>query len=161
LDINHYISSGVLEAYLLGLASDEEQHEVQQMQVLYPEISSALNQLEVNIESYCLENAVPPPTGTWELIEARISRKEIKKQGHEKDNQKASEPQTQKPDYLEVAFSDTYIKVHKYWRIAFISVFILSKIFLIAGLYYYFKADSQTQEIERLKTVIQQQQVTR
>ncbi|RRB02107.1 hypothetical protein [Larkinella rosea] len=157
MDIQQYIASGVLEAYLLGIASEEEQHEVQQMKVLYPEISSAIDDLEVVIESYCLENSVPPPTGTWELIEARTVRRDIKKREKSNDDGKTAEPQPEKPDYLEVAFSDTYIRVHKYWRIAFVAVFILSKIFLIAGLYYYFKADSQNQEIERLKTVIQQQ----
>lgn len=157
MDTHQYIASGVLEAYLLGLASEEEQHEVQQMKVIYPEISAALNELEVAIESYCLENAVPPPTGTWELIEARTTSREIKKRESLTDDSQTAEPTPEKPDYLEVAFSDTYIRVHKYWRIAFAVVFILSKIFLIAGLYYYFKADSQNQEIERLKTVIQQQ----
>lgn len=159
MDTHQYIASGVLEAYLLGLASEEEEHEVQQMKVLYPEISSALNDLEVAIETFCLESAVPPPPGTWELIEARTTSREIKKRESVNHNQKTAEPQPEKPDYLEVAFSDTYIRVHKYWRIAFVAVFILSKIFLIAGLYYYFKADSQNQEIERLKTVIQQQSV--
>lgn len=128
------------------------------MQLLYPEVSSALNELEVVIEQYCLESAVPPPPGTWELIQARTTGKEIKKRdvnGH--DNQKKAEPKPEKPDYLEVEVSDSFIRVHKLWRVAFLVVFVLSKIFLVAGLYYYFKADSQQQEIERLKSVIQQQ----
>ncbi|GAB3928347.1 hypothetical protein [Larkinella terrae] len=157
MNTQQYIQSGVLEAYLLGLASDDEQREVLEMKVLYPEVSSALNELEIVIEQYCLDSAVPPPPGTWELIEARTVGTEIKKRESVNGHEKTAEPQPEKPDFLEVAFSDTYIRVHKYWRIAFIAVFILSKIFLIAGLYYYFKADSQSQEIERLKTAIQQQ----
>ncbi|GAB3906848.1 hypothetical protein GCM10028803_39880 [Larkinella knui] len=157
MEIHKYINSGILEAYLLGLASEEEQQEVQQMKALYPEVSSALNQLEGVIETYCLENSVPPPPGTWELIQARIPGQEIKKREQENNDKKEPEPKTNQSDYVEVEVSDSFIRVHKYWRVAFLVVFILSKIFLIAGLYYYFKADSQQQEIERLKTVIQQQ----
>lgn len=161
MEIRQYIDSGVLEAYLLGLASEEEQHEVQQMKVLYPEVSSALNELEVVIETYCVENSVPPPPGSWELIQARIPGQEIRKREPETNDKKDAEPKTAKSDYVEVEVSDSFIRVHKYWRVAFMVVFILSKIFLIAGLYYYFKADSQQQEIERLKTTIQQQVPTR
>jgi cell division protein FtsL len=161
LDINQYINSGVLEAYLLGLASEEEQHDVQQMKALYPEVSSALHELEVVIESYCLENSVPPPPGTWELIQARIPGTDIRKREQEDTNKKEPEPKTTKSDYVEVEVSDSFIRIHKYWRLAFVVVFLLSKIFLIAGLYYYFKADSQQQEIERLKTTIQQQATSR
>ncbi|MGA0559926.1 hypothetical protein ACO2Q8_24910 [Larkinella sp. VNQ87] len=160
MDIHQYIQSGVLEAYLLGLASDEEQHEVQQMKSLYPEVSSALVDLEVVIEQYCLESAVPPPPGTWELIQARTTGKDLKK--YVTDNGKEEpQPKTAKSDFVEVEVSDSFIRVHKLWRLAFLIVFILSKIFLVAGLYYYFKADSQQQEIERLKTVIQHQQTAR
>ncbi|GAB3340024.1 hypothetical protein GCM10027299_53090 [Larkinella ripae] len=158
MDIHHYIQSGVLETYLLGLASEEEEQEVQQMKVLYPEVSSALNELEIQVEQYCLDSAVPPPPGTWELIQARTTRKEIKKHDlKDQDWQKKAAPKSDKPDYLEVEVSDSFIRVHKLWRVAFLVVFVLSKIFLVAGLYYYFKADSQQQEIERLKSTIQQQ----
>ncbi|WP_353717698.1 hypothetical protein [Dyadobacter sp. 676] len=44
------------------------------------------------------------------------------------------------------------MKVHKLWRPAFIAVFILSKIFLIAGLYFYFKSVAQQEELEKIKT---------
>lgn len=147
---------------MLGLASEEEEQEVQQMKVLYPEVSSALNELEIQIEQYCLDNAVPPPPDTWELIQARTTGKDIKKRDQNgQDRQRKAAPKPDKPDYLEVEVSDSFIRVHKLWRLAFLIVFILSKIFLVAGLYYYFKADSQQEEIERLKTVIQQQQTVR
>jgi hypothetical protein len=45
--------------------------------------------------------------------------------------------------------------VHKLWRPAFIAVFILSKIFLIAGLYFYFKSVSPQEELQKIKTVMQ------
>lgn len=127
------------------------------MKILYPEVSSALTELEIVIEQHCLEGAVPPPPGTWELIQARTTKKELKKRAPGDNNrQKTAEPKSDKPDYLEVEVSDSFIRVHKLWRLAFFVVFVLSKIFLVAGLYYYFKSDSQKQEIERLKMEIQQ-----
>ncbi|MFC5409559.1 hypothetical protein ACFPMF_09590 [Larkinella bovis] len=160
MDIRHYIDSGILEAYLLGLTSEEEQNEVEQMKLRHPEISAALNEIEIRIESCCLENAVPPPPGAWDVIQARTSHSDLKKRAPN-DSQNKKEAGSDKSGYVEAEVRDSYIRVHKLWRIAFLIVFILSKIFLIAGLYYYFKSDSQQQEIERLKTVLQQPQTAR
>ncbi|GAB3253586.1 hypothetical protein GCM10027347_13450 [Larkinella harenae] len=159
MDIRQYINSGVLESYLLGLSSEEEEQEVQQMKILYPEVSSALDDLEIVIEQYCLDSAVPPPPGTWDLIQARTTGKDLLKRDKKDKNHTKKEAKNDKSDYLEVEVSDSFIRVHKLWRIAFFVVFVLSKIFLIAGLYYYFKSDSQNQEIERLKMEIQQQRM--
>jgi len=157
LNTQQYINSGILEAYLLGLASDEEQQEVQQMAATYSEVSSALNELEGTIEDVCLQNAVPPPPGTWELLEARMHGREIKKRPKEDYRQyNRTAPEPEKPNYVEVQVDDTHIRVHKYWRPAFIAIFILSKIFLVLALYYYFKSDSLEKEIERLKTEVHQ-----
>ncbi|WP_234733102.1 hypothetical protein [Tellurirhabdus bombi] len=159
MDTRQYIDSGILEAYLLGLVSEDEQQEVEVMMEAYPEISTALNNLEIIIEEQCLANAVPPPPGTWEAIQARTTGKEIKKRTQPAGNGKSAPPEPEKPDYLEVEVNNTHIQVHKIWRPIFVVVFFLSKVFLALALYYYFKSDSQNQEIERLKTEIKENRV--
>ena len=58
---------------------------------------------------------------------------------------------------MHVDVDETHIRVHKYWRPAFIAVFVLSKIFLILGLYYYFKASSLEKEMLRMQAAPVQQ----
>ncbi|KAA6441628.1 hypothetical protein FEM33_01160 [Dyadobacter flavalbus] len=150
------IKSGILESYLLGLASREEQELVQQKMLDDPELAAYVTHLENDVLSYFDANAVSPPQDVREIVHLRSRKGNAQKRKHV-FNRIPKEENYNKGPYLEVEVSDTYIKVHKYWRPAFIIVFILSKIFLIAGLYYYFKSSGQEQEILRLKTQIQQQ----
>ncbi|MVM41497.1 hypothetical protein GO730_33745 [Spirosoma sp. HMF3257] len=156
---NHqYLTSGVLEAYLLGLVSEQEKEELERLLATDEEVLAQLNELETDMEAYFLNNAVPPPPGIREKIELRINETEIKKwqQPTSGDSsKKSSESRSNDPHYVNVEVDNTHIRVHKHWKIAFIAVFILSKIFLITGLYFYFKANSLEQEVIRLKAEAQ------
>lgn len=156
---NHqYLTSGVLEAYLLGLVSEQEKEELERILATDEEVLAQLNELETDMEAYFLNNAVPPPPGIREKIELRINETEIKKwqQPTSGDSsKKSSESRSNDPHYVNVEVDNTHIRVHKHWKIAFIAVFILSKIFLITGLYFYFKANSLEQEVIRLKAEAQ------
>ncbi|GGB91929.1 hypothetical protein [Dyadobacter sediminis] len=149
------ITSGIPESYLLGLASPEEQELVQQKMLDNPELAAYMANLENHVLSYFDANAVSPPQDVREIVHLRSRKGNSQKRKHVFNRIPKQENYSKGP-YLEVEVSDTYIKVHKYWRPAFITVFILSKIFLIAGLYFYFKSSSQEQELFRLKSQIQQ-----
>ncbi|UFH56123.1 hypothetical protein [Spirosoma sp. KNUC1025] len=154
-----YLTSGVLEAYLLGLTTDEEKAELEKILTTDPEVLAQLNDLETTIEDYFQRNGVPPPPSIREKIELRISETEITRwEGVKRtdSSKKAEDSQSTESPYLQVEISDTHIRVHKYWRTAFIAVFILSKVFLILGLYYYFKSASLADEVSRLKSATQQ-----
>ncbi len=156
---NHYLTSGVLESYLLGLVSTEEKEELERLLTSDPDVLAELNELEAQMELYFLDNAVPPPPGIKAAIEQRLNETEIEKQGsnsHSRFNQPVPETESPKPTYIDVEISDTQIRVHKNWRTAFIAIFILSKVFLILGLYFYFKSNSQEREIRRLEADAQQ-----
>lgn len=152
---NHqYLASGILESYLLGLVADDEKQQLEHLLATDPDVLADLNELEVQMETYFSDNAVPPPPGLKAAIERRINGTEIEKRdsdSHSRLNQPVPETEPPKPNYIDVEISDTHIRVHKNWRTAFIAVFILSKVFLVLGLYFYFKSDSQEQEIRRLK----------
>lgn len=155
----NYLTSGILEGYLLGLVSDKEKEELERVLTTDPDVLADFNELEAQVELYFLNNAVPPPPGVKTAIEQRINETEIQKREpdtHSRFREPTSETAPPNPNYIDVAVSDTHIRVHKNWRTAFIAIFILSKVFLILGLYYYFKADSQEQEIRRLKANAQQ-----
>jgi anti-sigma-K factor RskA len=50
LDIKEYISSGIIESYVLGLASQEERSEFEKLCAQYPELVSARNDFEIALE---------------------------------------------------------------------------------------------------------------
>lgn len=61
MNINEYISSGIIEQYVLGEVSPQEKREVECMSHIYPEIQEELAQVQLALEGYALEHAVQPP----------------------------------------------------------------------------------------------------
>lgn len=60
MNINEYISSGILEQYVLGDVTPQEQKEVQCLSHIYPEIKEALQSLELVMEKVALQEAITP-----------------------------------------------------------------------------------------------------
>ena len=61
MNIQEYISSGIIESYVLGIASHEEQLEFERLCAEYPEIKAARDTFELSLENHSLTNAVVPP----------------------------------------------------------------------------------------------------
>ena len=61
MDIKEYISSGIIEACILDLASKEERAEFERLCLHYPEIVSARNAFEESLEKEALNNAPEAP----------------------------------------------------------------------------------------------------
>lgn len=145
------IESGILESYLLGLATESEQMEVMRRADEDTDVQDCLFGLDKDIQSFFLTNSVPPPPEIRNELELLVGKHEIQKNGKSQHSGNKKKVAADKDDYLEIEVNDTHIKVHKLWRPAFFIVFILSKIFLILALYYFFKASSLEEEIVRLK----------
>ncbi|WP_306642222.1 anti-sigma factor [Sanyastnella coralliicola] len=62
MDVKAYISSGILEHYVLGTVSLQEQQEVECMSHIYPEIAAELVRLQESIERYAESLGTPPPS---------------------------------------------------------------------------------------------------
>ena len=73
MNIQEYISSGIIESYVLGLASPEERVEFEKMCALYPELTEARYSFELAIEKQAFQDSVLPPAGskekTWSAIQ--------------------------------------------------------------------------------------------
>lgn len=61
MDIKTYISSGIIENYVLGLTSEEEEREVMRLQKEYPEVDEAIAAYERSLEKLANLHAVQPP----------------------------------------------------------------------------------------------------
>jgi hypothetical protein len=153
-----YLTDGILESYLLGLVSEEQQKDVDHLLTTDPELQLQLSDLELELEDHFMRHAVPPPPAVRNAVLDRINEGEIQKRNRRQQSYQRPDftDGPSRSDYVNVEVDDTHIRVHKYWRPAFIAVFVLSKIFLIAGLYYYFKAGSMADEITRLKAATEQ-----
>src|SRR5690348_7605639 len=58
--LTQFLESGVLELYVMGIASAEEINEVEQMVLLYPEIRKEIELIERSLEEYAITEAVQP-----------------------------------------------------------------------------------------------------
>ncbi len=76
MDVKEYIASGILESYTLGLASEQERREVECMRKIYPEIDSALQLADADMESFASGYAVKAPSGLKSKIMADIAKTE-------------------------------------------------------------------------------------
>lgn len=72
LDIQAYIASGVLEAYVLGHASEQEARAVQCLSKIYPEVREALDVLEADLVTYARAHEVELPSGLKDRIMAEV-----------------------------------------------------------------------------------------
>jgi anti-sigma-K factor RskA len=61
VNLQEYISSGIIESYVMGLASEPEKTEFEQLSVQHPELVAAKRDFEEKLEKYAFEQAIPPP----------------------------------------------------------------------------------------------------
>jgi len=74
VNIQEYISSGIIESYVLGLASPEERAEFEKMCGLYPDLIEARTNFELSVEKQAIQNSVLPPAGSKEKIWSAIQQ---------------------------------------------------------------------------------------
>jgi anti-sigma-K factor RskA len=72
MDIKSFISSGILEAYILGECSPTEQRDVERMMAQHPEVRAELEQLEIQMESVAKQLAVQPSDGLRQRVLDRV-----------------------------------------------------------------------------------------
>ncbi|MVN93133.1 hypothetical protein [Mucilaginibacter aquatilis] len=159
--IHDYIESGILEAFVTGATSANEEREVLQMKKQFPEVEQALNELEIDMEKLAMRMASPPPPQLWDRIESEINGLTVTSKHlpqHPGDESQRSSQHNHKPDsgFIEVEGSSTHMRIHKVWRWVFAAVFILGKVFLGFAIYYYLENRQAKENIQELKLEIRQ-----
>jgi anti-sigma-K factor RskA len=61
MNLQAYITSGILELYVFGLASAEEAREVEELAEKHPEVRQEIEALRLAMERYALSHSVKPP----------------------------------------------------------------------------------------------------
>lgn len=160
MKINEYIESGILEAYVLGSASEAEANELLQLKAQHPEIEDALFKLESDLERIAEHMAIAPPPNTWAKIEGGINELVKTPQfeyliGEEPKESSRGSRSGKRSQFIEVEAESGHMRIHKIWRWVFLGVFILGKIFLAFAIYYYLENRHTQEEIEKLKTELE------
>ena len=68
MDIKQYISSGIIETYVMGLCTAAEEKELEQLRSQYPELSKAIVAYEEEMEQNMLQQITFPPAATDKRI---------------------------------------------------------------------------------------------
>ena len=151
MNIEQYITSGIIESYAMGLASPGEVAQLEKLLPLHPELQEALSDFEYQLELFSVENEIPPPPGTREKIEARLRELPAIRKVRDKNGRYGRNRNDNRPKYIAVQVTSPYISVHKNWRIAFVVFCIMSKIFLALFIYYFVQYQHAQKDILRLE----------
>jgi anti-sigma-K factor RskA len=97
VNIKEYILSGIVESYVLGLASEEEKAEFEQLCTQHPELVAARNSFELSLEKQAFENASEPPVSVKQEFLSFINQQSVPSQPSkvvsiEKNRTKKSSP---------------------------------------------------------------------
>jgi anti-sigma-K factor RskA len=68
VNIQEYISSGIVESYVLGLADEAERAEFEQMCTLHAEVRTARDAFELSLEQHAVAAAFAPPAHVREAV---------------------------------------------------------------------------------------------
>ncbi|MDR3712138.1 MAG: hypothetical protein P4L51_04940 [Puia sp.] len=154
MNIEKYIETGIIEAYVMGLADHSERREFERILPTSPDLQQALLNFELKIEGLAMRHSSPPPPGTWELIQDRIRELPAirppakERQAGSQNGNGGGTPE----EFISIqAISSTHIKIHKHWKTAFITVFILSKIFLALAIYFFVEYRHAQKDIRQLQ----------
>ncbi len=82
MNLQEYISSGIIESYVLNQLTEEERTEFESMAAKYPEIKAEIRAIEEVLVSYAMAHSKPPPVDLKQQIFAKIQQS----QNSEKDN---------------------------------------------------------------------------
>jgi anti-sigma-K factor RskA len=76
VNVKEYISSGIVESYVLGLATDAERQEFETACQQHPEVREARLRFEEALEQKMLQEAIAPPLSVKDKIAASIKQLE-------------------------------------------------------------------------------------
>jgi anti-sigma-K factor RskA len=95
VNIYEYISSGIVESYVLGLADQDEREHFERMCNEHPEVREAREAFELSLEEHAMRNAIQPAPHLKTQILSRVKdvnpkqRREISPLYPEEENSKA------------------------------------------------------------------------
>lgn len=72
MNLQEYISSGIIESYVLNQVSDEERAELEAMATKHPEIKAEIRAVEEVLVNYAMAHSKTPPPDLKQQIFSKI-----------------------------------------------------------------------------------------
>lgn len=84
MNVKEYIASGIVESYVLGLATKEEMAEFERMCAAHSEVRLAREAFEEQLEHYAIQNGVKPPAQLQSKIfaELEVASEKLRSNSH-------------------------------------------------------------------------------
>lgn len=73
MDVQRYISSGIIESYVVGLATDQEVRELEAAMAQSPDVKAAVGAAQLDMERYVQFFSVAPPESVKESLFQRLA----------------------------------------------------------------------------------------
>jgi hypothetical protein len=147
LDLEDYIESGIIESYLLGLATCDEVVMFERMRNIYPRLNGEIATMEYKLQKLGEEGGIAPPAQVWNSISERIRLEERTAPGYTKS-------QTGPYTYI-IQPQGRTITISVWWRCAFIAVCMILMALMASTVYFYRKYSQLEQRLMHLYPVSQ------
>lgn len=162
MDIKAYISSGILEQYVLGMTSPAETEEVERLAEKHSVIRAEIEEIRSSLESYAQQFAQAPPPFLKDKIWSAIENKDSGMHNPQPD--RASYPAPGEAPVADEAF--VQIERAPFWQTYGVAAsFILLAVSILANLYLFSKLSKTeyllsqaTEERSRLATELEANQ---
>ncbi|PWV50748.1 anti-sigma factor domain-containing protein [Chitinophaga sp. S165] len=105
MDASRFISSGLIEAYVSGLATSNEIQELERGMTQYPEVAAAVNDCQLDMEQYVTLQSKTPPAD----LKQRIFHIIVNEEAARESGALTTETETE-------AFPETKVYVNSSWR---------------------------------------------
>lgn len=144
MNIKEYIDSGIIERCLLGLATPEQEAELQYLREIYPALRMEAEAVELRLETMVFAEAVKPPPA----IKARVMEEIRERYNQEPYNggNYTNHHHARHNDYI--PFNPGWkrkITVSIWWRCAFIAMCVITMA-LAASTWYLYKQVNRLQD---------------
>ena len=135
MNVKEYILSGLVESYILGLATEAEQQEFEALSKQHPEIAQAKLDFELSLEAQLMRDAVAPPIALKEKIFQSL------------------DTSASNISYQETEESETPVRRMNVWKwVAAASVLLLA-----GAAYWAFSLDNKYQNLQQANTELKNQ----
>lgn len=161
MEINKIMESGLMETYVMGIATEEEVQKVLSLKKEYPAFKDALEQLEYDMEILAQSMGIEPPVDALAKIEFEINEIQRQNQAIQTTveagySYNKTHQENKRGKYIEVESESNQMRVNKAWKWAFIAVFVLGKIFLAFAIYFYLENRQVKEQLQELKIELKQ-----
>jgi len=147
LDLEDYIESGIIESYLLGLATRDEVVKFERMRNIYPQLNREIATMEYKLQKLGEEGSIAPPAQVWNSIAEKI-------RWEERTIPRYTKTHTGPHTYIIQAQSRT-MTISIWWRCAFIALCVIVMALMASTVYFYQKYAQLEQRLLPLYPVSQ------